>query len=198
MRKILLALPLLLCASPALADHYTFDKEHTTIMFCISHLGFSEMVGIFTSYDGSFIFDENQPEKSSVDVSLRPSGIHTSSSALDSTLQGKDFFNSSKFPEIHFTSNGVKVTGDHEGVVTGNLTMLGVTKPVKLKVHFNKAGYHPLTNLYVAGFSADTTIKRSDFGMTYLTSMVGDDVKIEIQTEGINDDRKKNESIKKH
>jgi polyisoprenoid-binding protein YceI len=196
MRSFLAFAAAMLLATPALADRYEFDKEHTNIMFYVNHLGFSDMLGLLTSYDGGFTFDPAHPEQSTIDVTLNPSGIRTSSSKLDSELQGEKWFNTAKFPSIHFVSSSIKVTGDHAGDVTGNLTLLGVTKPVTLHVHFNKADYFPMTQAFKAGFSADTTFKRSDFGMTSYVPMVGDEVRIEVQTEGVNLDRKKAEAIK--
>lgn len=200
MRKQLgsaLAVAIMLLSSPGYAaERYEFDKAHTHIMFYVNHLGFSDMIGLFTKYDGSFTFDPEHPGTSSVDVTLKPEGIRTTSELLDTVLQGSEFFNSDTYPEIHFASKSVKVTGDHKGDLTGDLTMLGVTKPVTLHVRFNKAGYHPLTNLYVAGFSADATLKRSDFGMSHLIPMVSDSVRIEIEVEAINLDRKNSEKLK--
>jgi len=185
-----------LTIAPAFADTYDFDKEHTYITFYVSHVGFSHMLGLMTSYDGSFTFDEAHPEKSKVSVTLKPAGIRTTSELLDHVLQGESFFNSDRFPDIRFESTGIAVKGDKSGDINGNLTMLGVTKPLTLHVHFNRAGYHPLTQMYIAGFSADTELKRSDFGMDYLIPMVGDDVRIAIETEGINMDRNKAESLR--
>lgn len=192
------ALATALFATPAFAalDHYEFDKQHTHICFYISHMGFSEMMGIFTSYDGSFQFDPAAPEKSVIDVTLHPSGIRTSSEMLDHHLQGEKWFNTAKYPDIHFVSQSVKTTGEHTGDVTGNVTMLGVTKPVVLHVHFNKADYQPITNLFVAGFNADATLTRSDFGMKEGIPLVGDEVRIEISTEGVDQDLKKAGEIK--
>ncbi len=178
------------------ADKYEFDKAHTNILFYVNHLGFSDMVGHFTDYDGYFTFDEKKPQESTVEVTLKPAGIKTSSDKLDSKLQGEDFFKTSQFPEIKFVSNNIKVTGDNSGEASGTLTMLGVSKPLILSVHFNKAGYHPITNQYVAGFTASATIKRSEFGMNSYLPMVGDDVRIEVQAEGINIDRKQQEEVK--
>jgi polyisoprenoid-binding protein YceI len=187
----------MLMATPAFAsDHYEFDKGHTSILFFVDHLGFSDMVGFFTAYSGGFTFDPAHPEASTIDVSLDPSGIRTSSTLLDHILQGEKFFNTDKFPAIRFVSEGITATGAHTGNVTGNLTMLGVTKPLTLHVHFNKAGYHPMTQNFVAGFSAEGTLKRSDFGMNYLIPMVGDQVRFMIQTEAIDLDRKNAERIK--
>lgn len=196
MRLAALIVTLSLVTAPALADKYDFDKSHTTIMFYVNHLGLSDMVGVMTEYDGSFTFDQQTPEKSSVDVSIRPTGIRTSSDELDKKLQNTDFFNTEKFPEIRFVSKKIDITGERTGNITGDLTLLGVTKPATLKVTFNKADYHPFTQYFVAGFSATTTIKRSEFGMSNLIPMVGDEVRLEIQTEGINLDRKKAETVK--
>lgn len=190
------ALAAFLAATPAFADHYEFDKPHTNILFHINHLGMSDMIGLMNTFDGSFEFDPAKPEVSKIDVTIKPSGIRTSSEALDKELQGEKWFNTAKYPTMHFVSTSVKPTGKDTGDVTGDLTMLGVTKPVTLHVHLNKADYHPMTKMFVAGFSAETTIKRSDFGMTAYIPLVGDEVRIEVQTEGTNMDRKKAEEIK--
>lgn len=196
MRKLFLSV-LLLVATPAYAaDRYDFDKGHTNILFFIDHLGFSKTIGKFTEYDGYFTFDEKKPETSSIDVTLKPAGIKTSSAPLDEHLQKADFFNTEKFPDIKFVSTGIQITGAKTGIITGNVTMLGVTKPVALNVTLNKAGTHPKTMELVAGFSAEATLKRSDFGMTYGIPMVGDEVKIVIETEGVNVESKPKENKK--
>jgi polyisoprenoid-binding protein YceI len=181
----------------AATDNYSIDKSHTRILFYVNHLGFSDTIGDFTSYNGSFTFDEKKPDASSVEFTLKPSGIRTSSETLDDHLQGEKFFNSKQFPDIRFVSTRVKVTGKNTGDITGNLTLLGVTKPVVLHVTFNKAGTHPFTKMYVAGFSAHATIKRSDFGMDHLIPMVSDEVTLQVQLEGVNETRKKAEALRK-
>lgn len=197
-RIILAALLSTVFSAPALADKYEFDKSHTKILFFINHLGFSDTVGEFTTYDGNFTFDQAKPEASTVDVTLKPSGIRTSSPALDQHLQAAEYFNSEKFPDIRFVSKSIKVTGPNTGEVLADVTMLGVTKPVTLKVTFNKADYHPFTQAYVAGFRAEATLKRSDFGMTASIPAVGDEVKILVNTEGTSLDKKKTDAIKKN
>lgn len=191
MRKIL---PLFLLAGifatpAAAADHYEFDKSHTAILFFINHLGFSETVGKFTEYDGQFMFDPAKPEESKIDVTLKPAGIRTSSEALDKHLQNADFFNTEKFPDIRFVSTAVKITGEKTGDVTGNLTMLGVTKPVVLRVTFHKIGNHPMTQSLMAGFTGEATLKRSEFGMGYGIPNVGDEVRLLVHTEIVNMDK---------
>lgn len=194
--RYLLTLALFLIAGEARADYYEFDKDHTHIAFRVNHLGFSDMLGLFTGYSGSLQFDPNAPAQSVLDITLHPIGIHTTSTLLDRALQGDQFFNTARYPDIRFVSTAVTVTGDNTGDVQGNLTLLGVTKPLTLHVTFNKAAYHPVTNLYTAGFSATASLKRSDYGMTYLIPGVSDDVRIDIETEATDIDKKNAEKIK--
>jgi polyisoprenoid-binding protein YceI len=170
--------------SYAAPDKYDFDKSHTHIIFFVSHLGFSNTIGRIKDYNGYFSFDEKEPEKSQIDVTLKPGSIDTSISLLDKTLQSDKFFNTQKFPEMHFKSTKVMITGKNTGDITGDFTLLGVTKPLTLHVIYNKSGIHPFTNDYVSGFSADATLKRSDFGMNAYIPAVGDDIKIHIEVEG--------------
>lgn len=178
------------------ADKYAIDKSHTRILFYVNHLGFSDMIGEFTDYDGYFTFDAEKPQESEIEITLKPKGIRTSSKALDEKLQGADFFKSEQYPEIKFTGGKVNITGKNTGTVNGKVTMLGVTKPTTLNVHFNKADYNKYSGDFIAGFSADASLKRSDFGMNSYIPAVGDEVLVKIQIEGINQTRKEQEKIK--
>lgn len=172
-------------------DRYEFDKSHTHIVFMVEHLGFSKTIGRFKDFDGYFTFDEKEPAKSEVKVTLKPASVDTSISALDKELLGEKFFNVQKFPTMEFKSTAVAVTGEKTGSVAGELTLLGVTKPVKLDVTYNKSGVHPYTNNYVSGFSIRTKLKRSDFGMNAYLPDVGDEVTAIIEVEGINPFKKR-------
>lgn len=186
LKKALLASLVLLLSSPAAmaADKYDFDKSHTHIIFFVNHLGFSNTIGRIKEYDGYFTFDEKEPEKSEVDVTLKSGSIDTSIPALNKELYGDKFFNIEKFPTIHFKSTKVTVTGKNTGDVIGDLTLLGVTKPVTLHVYYNKSGIHPFTNNYVSGFTADASLKRSDFGMNAFEPAVGDEIRLHFEVEG--------------
>ncbi|PKM03737.1 MAG: hypothetical protein CVV16_07875 [Gammaproteobacteria bacterium HGW-Gammaproteobacteria-6] len=172
-------------ASPVFAapQVYQFDKAHTNIIFFINHLGFSNMEGEFKKFDGTLNFDPENIAGSSVQVSIQVDGVATDVPALDEHLQKADFFNAAQFPTMDFASTAVSITGENQFKVTGNLTLLGVTQPVTLDVVLNKAGPHPFSKAPAAGFSATTTIKRSDFGMTAMTGMLGEEVSIRIETE---------------
>lgn len=174
-------------AAQAGADRYAFDNAHSRVIFFISHIGFSNMIGQFRAMDGYFTFDPAHPEQSTVEVTLKPRDIDTNHDGLNDKLQGSDFFNSDAYPTITFVSTKVKKTGKNTGTALGELTLRGVTRPVTLNITFNKAGVHPYTQDYVAGFTAETSIKRSDFGMNYgLPDTLGNDVRVHIEVEGIN------------
>ncbi len=175
-------------AAAQAADKYTFDKAHTQIIFSVNHLGFSESHGKFLDYDGSFTFDQAKPENSSVEVTIKTASIEMNDQAWNDHLKNADFFNVEKFPDMTFKSTAIKVTDEDSAEITGDLTLLGVTKPVTMTVDYNKSDTHPYSGKYVSGFSAEAKIKRSDFGMTYGLPGVGDEVEIEIEVEGIRED----------
>lgn len=183
---IICLMVLVLTTSAARADieNYEFDKAHTQIIFGVSHLGFTTSHGRFMESDGGFQFNRDEPEKSKVNVTIQTSSIEMGDQKWNEHLKNSDFFDVEKYPTMTFKSTEIKVTGDKTAKIMGNLTILDVTKPVLLDVIFNKAAKAPFGEVYKAGFSAVTQIKRSDFGMNYGLPMVGDDIKITIEVEG--------------
>ncbi len=178
---------ILLTAQPGFAqepERYSFDKAHTQILFFVNHLGFSNSQGEFHDYDGYFTFDMVSPEKSYVEVAIKTASIDMDDEKWDAHMKNADFFNVEAFPEMTFKSTNIEVTGEKTADITGDLTLLGVTKPVVLKTTYNKSGAHPYSGKFVSGFSATATIKRSEFGMVYGIPGVGDDVEIRIEVEG--------------
>ena len=176
---------LFLLSAPAKAEieAYDFDKVHTQIFFTVSHLGFSESTGQFLDFDGELNLDHADPAKSGVDVTIKTSSLEMNHDKWNEHLKNADFFNVEKFPTMTFKSTNVTVTGDHTADVTGDLTILGITKPVVLKVVHNKTDKHPFSGKMATGFSATAMVKRSDFGMGYGLPAVGDDVHIRITVE---------------
>ncbi|MGF1527750.1 MAG: YceI family protein [Candidatus Competibacterales bacterium] len=178
---------LVLAASGSLhaADSYRFDKAHTQILFFISHLGFSQSQGEFLEYDGQFTFDPEDLTNSAVEVAIATGSIDMDMEKWDAHMRSADFFDVEQYPEMRFVSTAIEETGDNTFALTGDFTLLGKTLPVTLDVTFNKAGRHPFNGEFVAGFSATTTIKRSDFGMNYGLPAIGDEVHIRLEVEGI-------------
>ena len=166
-------------------ERYVFDKAHTQILFFVSHLGFSMMQGEFHDYDGEFVFDRDDPSRSSVEVSIATASVDTDHEKLNEHLRTPDFFNSEAHPTMSFKSTSIERTGENSGRIIGDFTMLGVTRPLTLNVTFNKADVHPVNKNYIAGFSGSTTIRRSDYGMTYSVPAVGDEVEVRLEVEGI-------------
>lgn len=179
-----------LAAPPAMAgaDRYDFDKAHTQIIFFVNHLGFSNSEGEFHDYDGHFLFDRDHPEQSSVEVAIKTGSIDMDDAKWDEHMKNKDFFNVAEFPVMLFKSTAIKVLSDNTADITGDLTLLGMTKPVTLHVTHNKSERHPMGEKFVSGFSASAKIKRSDFGMAYGLPMVSDDVEIRLEVEGVRED----------
>jgi polyisoprenoid-binding protein YceI len=174
----LLSLPL---AAQA-AESYSFDPSHTNILWHTSHFGFSSPSGRFGIKEGTITLDAEKPENSIVNVTIDTTNLVTGIPKFDEHLKSPDFLDATKFPEATFKSSKVEVNGN-AAKVSGDLTLHGVTKPVTLDVTLNKQGEHPITKKKSVGFSATTTIKRSDFGIDKYVPDVGDEVHISIESE---------------
>ena len=190
-----LALALALTAQPAQADvsknpqsapkgAYELVERHSTVHFCIEHLGISQYCGWCPKLSGTLRFNGAQPASSSVEVSIDLTKAQTRSAELDGRLRD-DFFEVSKFATATFKSTSAKVTGANQGEVTGDLTLHGVTKPVTLKTQFNGGEPNPLGQGHLVGFSAQTTIKLVDFGLANVAwkVFVGDEATLRIEAE---------------
>ena len=159
-----------LLAGNVMAADYTIDKEgqHAFVDFKISHLGYSYITGTFRDFDGSFSFDAAKPEDAKINVTLKTASVFSNHAERDKHVSSGDFLNVAKFPEATFVSTSVKPTGKNAdgkltADVTGDLTLLGVTKSVVIKSTFLGEGKDPWGG-YRAGFEGTTTINRMDFG----------------------------------
>jgi polyisoprenoid-binding protein YceI len=191
---VLTALAILVAASLQPVDaratpaRYILDPNHMSIGFLISHVGFERLLGIFREAEGSFVFDEQNPAVSDINVMIKAASVFTNHDARDEHLRKPDFLWVEKYPEITFRGTSAEQTGPRSGKVIGDLTLRGVTRPVTLDVVWNKSGQYPFGDMhYVAGISARAKIKRSDFGMTYAveSGLVGDEAEIILEFEAI-------------
>lgn len=174
-------------AAPAAAETFVIDQTHSNIVFMVNHLGYSNMIGQFQDFAGEFTFDPDKPERASVQMTIQADSVDTDHAKRDEHLTGPDFLNAKEFPTITFESTEVTVTGDNVGKLTGELTLLGETRPVTLDVTFNKMAPHPLPQyekILTAGFSARGTIKRTEWGVDTYAPMIGDEMKLFIEIEG--------------
>jgi polyisoprenoid-binding protein YceI len=165
------------------ADSYTIDPTHTQVEFTYSHFGFSNITGRFDTVESEFLFDPQDPTRSSVKVTIPMASLSTGVEKLDTHLLSADFFDAETYPTATFTSTGVTAAGEGRLQVAGDLSIHGVTRPVVLDVTINKIGEHPMAKTPAAGFDARTTIKRSDFGVGNYAPAVSDEVVIEITVE---------------
>jgi len=183
LRMYAFAAVFLAAGSAGAADTYVLDTVHSQIFFTASHMGFSNSTGAFKDFEGKFVFDENNFENSSVEVTIDTASIDMNDDTWNEHLSGEDWFNVAKYPTMTFKSTKVSKTGDNTMDITGNLTLLGETRPVTLKTVFNKAG--EMMGKMKAGFSAKAKLDRTAFGMKTFSPMIGDKVSIRIEVEGV-------------
>jgi polyisoprenoid-binding protein YceI len=187
MRRTLAALStiatLLVSATAGQAADYTIDPTHSHILFTIDHLGFAKIVGLFSDFSGTLSFDSNNVSASKLAVTVKTESLQTQFAARDKDLKGADWFNVTEFPEMTYVGSEFVKKDEHTGTITGNLTLHGTTKPVRLNVAVNKVGQNPLDKINSAGFSARGTLKRADFGMKTFSGPIGDDVDLIIEIE---------------
>lgn len=173
-------------ALPSFAgDKYVIDAPgaHFYAGFQISHLGFSIMHGRFDKVTGVIDYDAGNPMASSVKVTIKAASVNTNHAKRDAHLKSPDFFNAQEFPDITFVSKKIEKTGANTGKVTGDLTILGVTKSVTLDSRLVNAGPHPFNKKPIAAWSARGKIKRSDFGMKYGLPKIGNEVTLLLDVE---------------
>jgi polyisoprenoid-binding protein YceI len=169
---------------------YNFDRAHTFIGFKVNHNGLIDVPGYFRDFSGAITFDNADITKSSVEFTAKATSVDTGVQGRDNHLRTKDFFEVETYPEITFKSTKVEKKGKG-WLLTGDLTMKGVTKPISFP--FNIAGFLPATdrNGGRMGVTAETTINRRDFGINYDAKLptgspvVADDVKIILQIEAV-------------
>jgi polyisoprenoid-binding protein YceI len=172
---------LALVTMPLYAATYTIDPDHAQGVFRWNHLGFSNPAAQFSQGTGTLEFDQTEPTKSSVAVTIPLSSLQSGLPELDEHLRSESFFNITKFPSATFKSTKVKkdpATGHLK--ITGDLDLHGVTKSVTLDAAVVKVGINPRNNVPEVGFDATTTIRRSDFGLGKYVPQVGDEIPMRI------------------
>jgi polyisoprenoid-binding protein YceI len=187
---IALALPLSTIAAP---ETYTLDPTHTYPHFAVDHLGVSTMWGRFGKTTGKFMIDRSA-RKASIELVVETASIDTGDNvrgsrprARDEHLRTADFFNTQEFPQMTYKSTNVKFSGDNPSEIEGQLTLLGVSKPLVLKVDRWVCKDNPMSKKPMCGGNASGSFKRTEFGMKYGVPAVGDEVKLFIEVEGYKD-----------
>ncbi len=161
------------------AGTYSVDPGHTLASFTLNHLGISSYTGQFGNPSGSLTIDPKNAAAASVEITFPVADVSTTSEKLDEHLQTADFFDAANHPDIRFVSTSVSIDGD-SAEITGDLSMHGVTKPVTLQAKLYGAANNPMNQKPSLGFTATTTIKRSDYGLTTYLPALGDEVTLNL------------------
>ena len=173
--------------SPAvMAADYIIDTKdaHAFIQFRVQHLGYSWLYGRFNDFSGKFSYDESAPEKATVEVTINTSSVDSNHAERDKHLRGKDFLDVSKYPEAKFVSTSYTPGDDGRGILKGELTLHGVTKPVEIEVEAIGSGNDPWGG-YRSGFEGKTRFAMADFGIVKNLGPKSKDVEMILSIEGI-------------
>lgn len=182
--KFLTAALLAVSAVAANAATYNIDPTHTFPSFEADHMGLSVWRGKFDKTSGTIQMDL-AAKTGSMDISIDAASIDFGLDKMNAHAKGADMFNTEKFPTVTYKGKNFKFEGEQLVAVEGELTMLGVTKPVTLKVNKFKCIMHPRYKREVCGADATAEFKRTDFGLNYATPAFAPEVKLAIQVEAI-------------
>jgi len=179
----------LLCFYSSLnADKYRIDTQgaHASINFKIKHLGYSWLTGRFNDFKGTFTYDIRNPAKSHIEVNVKTTSIDSAHAERDKHLRGKKFLHVRKYPEAKFISTSYKQTGKNTGLLKGNLSLHGVTRPVSMKIKQIGAGRDPWGG-FRRGFETRLKIRLHDYGIKHDLGPLSEELELTIYIEGIKD-----------
>ena len=180
-------------SASAAPEAYTVDPAHTSIVFSVSHTGFSYTYGFFRKAEGQYILDKANPAACQFRFTIQTNSLDTNHPERDKHLMSPDFFSAQEFPTITFVSTSCAQANTPDGSivynVTGNLTLHGVTRSITIPLRMLGEGVGPFKD-YRSGFLTNFTLKRTDFGMSNLldNNMVGEAVAVTISFEGSRQD----------
>jgi polyisoprenoid-binding protein YceI len=190
-KKLIAGLCLMALVAPLKAhDHgperYVIDTPgaHAFIQFKISHLGFSWLYGRFNEFEGELTYDAENPSNSSVEVTVKTASVDSNHQRRDDHLRNEDFLTVEEFPEAHFRSTGFERVDNGSYRMTGDFTLMGVTRELEFDVEHVGAGEDPWGN-YRRGFHGTTSFRLADFGIDYDLGEEAEVVKIILDVEGI-------------
>jgi polyisoprenoid-binding protein YceI len=165
------------------ADAFKVDTGHSNVIFRIKHLNAAWFYARFNEISGTFLLDNDDPSKSSIDIAVKAESVDTKMEKLNQHLRSADFFSAKEFPTISFKSTSIEKGEEGKLKATGNLTLHGVTKPITIDLEPTGPVSDP-QGKQRAGFETIFTIKRSDYGMVFMSEMLGDEVRLIVSMEG--------------
>ncbi len=163
--------------------NYRIDPSHSTVLFSVNHMGFSRFIGRFNSFQASLDYDAENIENSRLHAIIDMGSIDVNSEDFENTLRSRFWLNTEKFPQAEFKTVSAKQRSEKDIDFQGELTFLGVTQTVELRVTVNGAAFNPFSQKYTLGFDAKASFLRSDFGLDRYIPTVGDTISIDVSTE---------------
>jgi polyisoprenoid-binding protein YceI len=186
--SLLMAALLAVASSSAFAQTYNIDPGHTYPSFEADHLGLSFWRGKFTKTSGKVVLDKAAANGGTLEITIDTNSIDFGHAKMNENARGKDMFNAEKFPTITYKSSALKFEGDKLVAIEGDMTLLGVTKAMPLKINHFKCMMHPLLKREVCGADASARFDRSDYGLSYGIPRFAPEVKLQIQVEAVRAD----------
>jgi len=187
---VALAVPIAVTAAP---ETYTIDPIHSFPHFAVDHLGVTTIWGRFDRMAGKFTIDR-AAKQGGLDLAIDTASVSTGDAdrgarprSRDEHLRSADFFKVAEFPRMTYKAAEVTFNGDTPAAVAGQLTLLGVTRPVTLKIERWVCKDHPFSKKPMCGGEASAVLKRTDFGMKYGVPAVGDEIRLYVGFEGYKD-----------
>lgn len=165
------------------AGDYELDTAHASILFKIDHLGFSTYVGRFERFDASLIGDPASPEAATVSATVDMTSLNIANPEFAAELMGPDWLDAARYPQASFKTYGLKIVGENEADISGDLTLKGKTQAVIIRARLNGSAFDRLRGADVVGFSATLPISRSAFGVDKYSGLITDDILLEIEAE---------------
>ncbi|RDH87050.1 MAG: YceI family protein [endosymbiont of Escarpia spicata] len=168
------------------AADYVIDTKgsHASIQFKIPHLGYSLLLGRFNKFSGKFSYDEKNPSNAGAEVIINTASVDSNHAERDKHLRSEDFLFVERYPEARFVSTGYHSNGDNTGILNGNLTLRGVTKPISIDVRQIGAGKDPWGG-FRRGFEGHTKLKLSDYNINFNIGPASKEVELGLYLEGI-------------
>lgn len=180
---VLLTVPLV---GTAATTRYVLDPVHTRIMFVIDHAGISKALGTVSGSTGTLDFDPDNWSNAQLDVRIPLQRVDLGDAKWNKATLAQGLLDTAHYPEAHFVSTQVTATSPSNGQAIGQLTLHGITREVVLDITLYGIKRHPLPPFRrTAGFSANTTLSRSVFGINAWKSMIGDEVQLRIEVEAV-------------
>lgn len=182
-----IAAALIASSAPAFAQTYNIESNHTYPSFEADHMGISVWRGKFNKTSGKIVLDR-AAKTGTVDITIDANSVDFGHEKMNEHAKSKDMFNVAQFPTATYKGTSIKFDGDTPVAVIGELTLLGVTKPVTLTINKFKCIQHPMFKKEACGADASAEFKRTDFGLNYGTPRFAPEVKLAIQVEAIKAD----------